>query len=279
MDKQNESLRGARESRDAREYYTIDVLHIFRSLWHRAWIIAVAGFLAAVIGFSYATFFIAPTYSSSIMLYVNNNSFSVGGTSVSISSSQIVAAQSLVRTYSEILMNRTTLERVIDKADVPYTYEQIKGMITPASSNDTEIMIVTVVAEDPYVAAKIANCIAEVLPVRISEIIDGASMEVRSSGRLHPVLQTIPRSDLFSAFFFPLPCLSYWHCSTIRSTTRNTCFAPTIIRFSQRFRICLTTDQAVTGIVTDTVTVTTRRTIRTNRSLNGKRGISDGILA
>ena len=111
MDKQNENLRGARESRDAREYYTIDVLHILRSLWHRVWIIAVAGFLAAVIGFSYATFFIAPTYSSSIMLYVNNNSFSVGGTSVSISSSQIVAAQSLVRTYTEILMNRTTQSR------------------------------------------------------------------------------------------------------------------------------------------------------------------------
>jgi capsular polysaccharide biosynthesis protein len=42
-------------------------------------------------------------------------------------------------------------------------------------------MKVTVTTEDPNEAAKIANCIAEVLPVRISEIIDGASMEVVDS--------------------------------------------------------------------------------------------------
>jgi capsular polysaccharide biosynthesis protein len=42
-------------------------------------------------------------------------------------------------------------------------------------------MRVTVTCEDPYEASKIANTIAEVLPVRISEIIDGASMEVVDS--------------------------------------------------------------------------------------------------
>lgn len=42
-------------------------------------------------------------------------------------------------------------------------------------------MRVTVTGEDPYEVSKIANCIAEVLPIRISEIIDGASMEVVDS--------------------------------------------------------------------------------------------------
>jgi capsular polysaccharide biosynthesis protein len=37
---------------------------------------------------------------------------------------------------------------------------------------------VTVTCTDPYEASKIANTIAEVLPVRIAEIIDGASMEI-----------------------------------------------------------------------------------------------------
>ena len=36
----------------------------------------------------------------------------------------------------------------------------------------------TVTAEDPEEAARIANCIAEILPQRIDEIIDGATMEV-----------------------------------------------------------------------------------------------------
>ncbi len=166
---------------NTREYYTIDLLHIVKSLWRRVWLIALAGLLAAAIGFGISAFLIAPTYSSSIMLYVNNSSFSLGNTSFSISSSEITAAQSLVKTYGEILNNRTTLERVIDKADVDYTYRQLSRMITALPSNDTEIMRVTVTTEDPYEASKIANCIAEVLPVRIAEIIDGASMEVVDS--------------------------------------------------------------------------------------------------
>ncbi len=174
------------------EYYTIDIVRIVRTLWHRAWIIALAGFLAAVIGFGISAFVITPTYSSSIMLYVNNSSFSLGNTNFSITSSEITAAQNLVKTYSEILNNRTTLERVIDKTGVPYTYKELSDMIVAAPSNDTEIMKVTVTTEDPYEAAKIANCIAEILPVRVSEIIDGASMEVVDSAI--PELQKVAPS-------------------------------------------------------------------------------------
>ncbi len=164
-----------------REYYTIDMLHIFKSLWHRAWIIVLSGILTAIIGFSISAFMISPDYSSSIMLYVNNSSISLGNTNFSISASDITASQSLVKTYGEMLNNRTTLERIIEKTGVDYTYGQLSGMITSAAANETEIMRVTVTSKDPYEAAKIANCIAEVLPVRISEIIDGASMEVVDS--------------------------------------------------------------------------------------------------
>ncbi len=169
------------QEKNQREYYSIDMVQIFRALWKKAWVIVLSALIAAGIGFSYSSYAIAPTYSSSIMLYVNNSSFSLGNTSFSISSSEITAAQSLVKTYGEILNNRTTLERVIEKADVPYTYRQLSYMISAAPSNETEIMKVTVTTEDPYVSAKIANCIAEVLPVRIAEIIDGASMEVVDS--------------------------------------------------------------------------------------------------
>lgn len=164
-----------------KEYYTIDVLHVVKSLWKRAWLIALCGLLAAAIGFAIAAFAIAPTYSSSVKLYVNNSSISLGNTNFSISASELTAAQSLVKTYGDILDSRSTLERIIDKADVEYTWKELSEMIAYAPSNDTEIMRVTVTCKDPYEASKIANTIAEVLPVRISEIIDGASMEVVDS--------------------------------------------------------------------------------------------------
>lgn len=167
-----------RQENNAKKYYTIDLLHIVRTLWRKIWVICLAVAIAGGIGFGLSAFIIKPTYSSTILLYVNNSSFSLGNTSFSISSSEITAAQSLVKTYGEILNNRTTLERVKDEADVGYSYEQLSKMIVSGSANDTEIMYVTVTATDPNEANAIANCIAEVLPVRIAEIIDGASMEV-----------------------------------------------------------------------------------------------------
>lgn len=167
-----------RQDKNNREYYTIDILHIFKSLWKRVWVIILCGLLTGAIGFSMAAFVIAPTYSSSIKLYVNNGSFSLGGTSFSITSSELIAAQGLVRTYGEILDSRSTLQRVIDEAEVDYSWKQLSGMIKYESANDTEIMRVKVTCGDPYEASKIANTIAEVLRERINEIIDGASMEI-----------------------------------------------------------------------------------------------------
>lgn len=164
--------------KNLKEYYTIDLIHIFKTVWKRVWVIILSGFLAALIGFFCSAFIIPPKYSSEIMLYVNNSSFSLGNTSFSISSSEITAAQSLVKTYIVMLKNRTTLEQVIEKTGVDYKYEELYDMIEAESVNETEVLKVTVTSEDPYEAQKIANCIAEVLPNRISEIIEGSSMEV-----------------------------------------------------------------------------------------------------
>lgn len=160
------------------EYYSIDLQHIFRTLWKKAWAIIISGIIVAAIGFSLASFVVKPQYSSSVLLYVNNSSFSLGNTSFSISSSEISAAQSLVKTYGVLLENRTTLERVKEKAKVDYDINDLANMITTESAEGTEVMRISVVCSNPHEAASIANSIAQILPTRISEIIDGASMEV-----------------------------------------------------------------------------------------------------
>lgn len=166
---------------NTKEYFVIDLSHIVKTLLHRAWLIVLTSFIGAAIGFSVAAFAIAPTYSSSIMLYVNNSSFTVGDIGFSISSSEISAAQSLVKTYTVLLKNRTTLEEIIESTGVSYTWEELYDMIDASPVNETEIMGVTVTCEDPYEAEKIANGIAKVLPRRISEVVEGSSMEVVDS--------------------------------------------------------------------------------------------------
>ncbi len=164
-----------------KEYYVIDIKHIAKALWHKAWLILLVSIITSVIGFAYSSFQITPMYSSKVLLYVNNNSLSLGGTSVSISATELTAAQSLAQTYMVILDNRTTLEKVIEEADVDYTYEELSKMLSSTTVNDTEVLSVGVTSHDPYEAAKIANVIAEVLPTRIQEIIQGTSMAVVDS--------------------------------------------------------------------------------------------------
>lgn len=163
------------------DVYTVDIFHILKCLWKRAWLIAVVSILVAAIAFSYAFFFVPPKYSSSVKLYVNNNSLSVGTNKISISSTDISASQSLIKTYIAILESRSTLEMIIEKAEVAYNAKQLSSMISANSVNDTEVMKVTITCEDPQEACDIANAIAEVLPDRIFEIIEGSSMKVVDS--------------------------------------------------------------------------------------------------
>ena len=170
-----------RNDANVKDYYVVDLSHIAKVVWHRIWIIGVVSLLIAAIGFSIAAFFITPTYSSSIMLYVNNSSFNVGDLGFSISSSQLTAAQSLAKTYTVLLKNRTTLERVIDESGIEYDWEDVYDMIESSPVNETEVLRITVTCSNPYEAEKIANGIAKVLPQRVAEVVEGASMEVVDS--------------------------------------------------------------------------------------------------
>lgn len=158
--------------------YEIDLLHLVKVLWSKAWIIAVSCILLGVMGFGYARLRVTPVYESSALLYVNNSSISLGGTSVSISSGQLSAAKSLIDTYSVIMHSRMTLNAVIRKANVGYTYEQLNAMVRAQSVNDTEIFSITVTSEDPAEAVKLANAIADVLPDKIGDVVNGSSVKI-----------------------------------------------------------------------------------------------------
>ncbi len=157
---------------------TIDLVALFRALWKKALIIIFVAVLFAAATFAYTLFFISPTYDATASIYVNNSSFSFGSTSFSITSSELNASNSLVNTYIYILKSRTTMEDVIAKGSLPYTYEQLAKKISTKAVAGTAAFDVTVRSSSPTEAEKIANLVAEVLPERIAEIVDGSSVRI-----------------------------------------------------------------------------------------------------
>lgn len=160
----------------------IDLRRIFKAVWHRVWIIALAAILCAALALVGTVYLIAPKYQSSSMFYVNNNALSIDGAPISIDSGDITAAKSLVDTYIVILNSRACLNDVIDYFDVDYTYDELKKMISASAVNSTEIFEVVVTSTDPEEAEKIANAIAYILPKRISSIVEGTSANVVDYG-------------------------------------------------------------------------------------------------
>lgn len=162
----------------------IDLHRLFAALVNRAWLIGLVAVLFAVVTFLGTLLFVTPKYESTAMFYVNNNSLSIGEASVSISSSDISASKSLVKSYIVILETRETLNDVIDYSGVNRTYGQLKGMISAAAVDSTEIFQVVVTSEDPAEAENIADAISYILPKRISSIIEGTSAKVVDSAVL-----------------------------------------------------------------------------------------------
>jgi capsular polysaccharide biosynthesis protein len=144
----------------------------------RAWLIVIAAILAAAIAFGYTYCYVTPLYTASAMMYVNNSGITVGGTSFSISGSEISAAKTLVETYSVILKTRTTLEDVIEIDNLDYTYEELYNMVSSDAVNDTEIFEITVTSSSPTEAEQIANTLADILPEKISGIVAGSDVRV-----------------------------------------------------------------------------------------------------
>lgn len=172
------------------EELEIDLQRLFSALIQRAWMIVAATIACALVTLGVTQFLITPMYESTAMFYVNNGSLSVGGTSLSLSSSDISVSKSLVDSYIVILNTRETLNDVADYAEVDRSYAELKEMITASAVNDTEIFKVVVTSDDPEEAEKLADAISYLLPKRIANIVEGTSAEIVD----HAVLPSKPSS-------------------------------------------------------------------------------------
>ena len=157
-----------------RDMIEIDLLKLVLILWRKAWAIVLAMIVMGGIAFGVTYNFIEPTYQASVKVYVNNTNQN----NSTMTQSDVNLQRTLVQTYIVTLKSRTTLNEVIKQADLDYDFEELSEMISAEAVNSTEVFEVTVVSKDAKEAAEIANTIAEVLPTRISEIIESSSVKI-----------------------------------------------------------------------------------------------------
>ena len=153
----------------------LDLKEIGLALLKQIWAIILCAVIAGLGMLVYTANFVAPTYRASVTMYVNNSS---GVNSQYMSSSDLAVAQRLVETYTNIIGSHTVLSKVAEASGLNITADEIRGMLAASAVGETEIFKVFVTAQDPKLAADLANVIAEVAPEEISKIIPGSTAKV-----------------------------------------------------------------------------------------------------
>ena len=153
----------------------IDVLALLASLWRNIVIIILVAALGGAAAFGYTLFMVEPLYSATTTLYVNKNTFSLGDSDFTFSTN--LTTTSLVSIYMLIIQSRTTLEEVIEEADLDMSSAKLRKMIEATQLTDGAFSI-TVTSSDPAQAELIANTVAKILPDRIADIIDGSAVRI-----------------------------------------------------------------------------------------------------
>jgi capsular polysaccharide biosynthesis protein len=153
----------------------LDLEQIFQACLKRIWLILLSAVVAGVLVYICTVFFVTPQYVASASFYVNN-SRQTG--SEKITSSDLATSQQLVMTYVNIIKSNTVLEKVIEEGQLEMTPDTIRGMMTAESVDETELFKVLITHPDPFLAAHVANTIAEVAPAEISNIMVGSTTKV-----------------------------------------------------------------------------------------------------
>ena len=147
------------------EEEVIDLSELLRLLWSHVLQIVAVGLVAAVISFLVCTFALTPRYQASVNMIVNTRQDST----TTVSTDNITSAKNMIDTYAVIIKSNLVLNDVIQRLGLDITYSQLADSITVGSVNSTQIMAITVTNENPGLAGKIAQTIAEVAPDVIVE--------------------------------------------------------------------------------------------------------------
>ena len=174
MEEQNLQPRPDRET-----VITIDLMKLIRSLLQHWWLLLIAAVLFGVGFFAGTHILIAPTYRSGFTAYVNNRIDS--NSTESVSSSDITASENLTSTYAVIISSQPNVEAALEEAGMTCTFDEAIEWISIDAVDDTQVIQVSVTAEDPDTAYQLAQALEEVSPDYVAEIVEGSSMRIVAS--------------------------------------------------------------------------------------------------
>lgn len=161
----------------------IGIADIIEMMIRRWWIWAICAVTFSIGAFVYTQVFVEPLYKTNGTLYVNAQRTQ----DINISQGEMSSSQALVKTYQEILSQRTFLSQISEDLDGRYSAGQLKGMISYSAVNETQILEIKVVGKDPQDVYEICHSVLVHAPDELIRVISAGSVKILDDGQVATV--------------------------------------------------------------------------------------------
>lgn len=204
----------------------LDLKELFGIFWAKKVHIILLILIFIVIGFIYSFIFLVPEYQSiTQILLAKSNTTTQDGTSQGMTTSQVTLNQQLVSTYSELVKSESVLTKVRDNLQIDKSIEDLRKNITVSTKDDTEIIQIAVVDQEPKMARNIANEVANVFIEQIAKgyydmdnvyVVDEAKLEDAPYNINH-----IKDLVIFGAIGFVIACVYVLIANMLDTTVKS----------------------------------------------------------
>ena len=143
----------------------VNLKELFRYILSKFYIVVTATVVVVLAGEIYSTYLKVPLYRSTTKLVLTSSQGDNATTAVT--NTDVTLSNNLVKTYSEIVVSRGVLSKVISNLGLNISVEDLTAKVSVSSVANTQIITVSVSDPDAGQAERIANEIAKVFKAEI----------------------------------------------------------------------------------------------------------------
>ena len=146
----------------------MELRDILRVLKNGKWILIILPLVSMLTSGIFSYFVITPVYKSSTTLMVGKTYSGENGPLLQYN--DILTANQLVKTYSQIAKSRTVAEKIIELEKLDMTPGVFSGKIDVQPVRDTQLIQISIEDSNPNKAARLANVSGQVFIKKVVEV-------------------------------------------------------------------------------------------------------------
>ncbi|WP_252314153.1 YveK family protein [Sinobaca sp. H24] len=155
---------------------TIDIQHIIKILKKRMKLIVVITIGIVLLSATYTFFVVTPQYQASAQILVNQTQ----NNDQPVTATELQSSREIIDTYNVIITSPIILDKVLQENNYDLTPSELQSKITVSTQEESQVVILSVEDEDPYLAIDLTNSVAQVFEQEISSIMNIDNVSILS---------------------------------------------------------------------------------------------------